>query len=290
MLLGIKNYKELYEYYKYSCNKELMSPLTYLFWSFYSYEIRFEIIDDGCILYGLNKADNRWEGFEPMCHMDDYKDLCITTVNRVQELNGGAQEKKLIWVLEENLSNFSEYEEINSLRVHYLYDMNRMRDFSGSDLQKKRNNLNYFVKNFESKCECIILDKNNIDSFDEQMEKLFNLEGQINPSEREIYYVLKSLFKTDNLIGLVVMVDGKLSAVTICQEKKNDIMEIFFEKADKEYRGLYQYLITNNIKLNEVKSVIMDREDDNNVEAIRMSKESYRPSRIIVKKLIKWNK
>ena len=66
-------------------------------------------------------------------------------------------------------------------------------------------------------------------------------------------------------------------------------MEVLFEKADKEYRGLYQYLIVNNIKLNNVKSEIMDREDDNNVEAIRMSKESYRPSKIIVKKLIKWS-
>ncbi|MDE7221789.1 MAG: hypothetical protein K2N40_00760, partial [Ureaplasma sp.] len=81
---------------------------------------------------------------------------------------------------------------------------------------------------------------------------------------------------TEEYVGLVILINKEIVGVTISYLRK-DICEIVLEKAEHEIPGLYQFLIQQNLIVNNINQKYVDRQDDAFIEGLRKSKLSYYP-------------
>lgn len=162
---------------------------------------------------------------------------------------------------------------------NYVYETQNLKTFQGKKLQKKRNHLNYFLNHYLAKTE--IKDLNELD--DDTILKycsqhIQNFQNEFNQSEMSSYEQLIRFerHKDNNYKGIAVYIDNTLVALTLCYIRK-DICEILIEKASKDIRGVYQYLLSKNLQANHIDQTYVDREDDNGNNLLTKSKMSYYP-------------
>ena len=198
--------------------------------------------------------------------------------------------KEVVQVLNENYPKQFEYTEERDL-FDYVYDGESLRTLAGKKNQKKRNHLNYFLKEFEGRYEYKLLNEEN---FDECLELLkeWTLKKEENDEHDEgiddEYIGIKKIFKDyellkDKLKIAGVYVDNKLEAFTIGELINPNMALVHIEKANPNIRGLYQY-INQQFILNEVPEVeFVNREEDLGIPGLRKAKLSYHPLRFVEK-------
>ena len=198
--------------------------------------------------------------------------------------------KEVVQVLNENYPEQFEYTEERDL-FDYVYDGESLRTLAGKKNQKKRNHLNYFLKEFEGRYEYKLLNEEN---FDECLELLkeWTLKKEENDEHDEgiddEYIGIKKIFKDyellkDKLKIAVVYVDNKLEAFTIGELINPNMALVHIEKANPNIRGLYQY-INQQFILNEFPEVeFVNREEDLGIPGLRKAKLSYHPVRFVEK-------
>ncbi|HBF3608456.1 TPA: DUF2156 domain-containing protein, partial [Clostridioides difficile] len=162
---------------------------------------------------------------------------------------------------------------------------------AGKKNQKKRNHINYFLKEYAGRYEAKLLDKENFDEclvlmkewesnkeenneFDESMDdELIGIKKIFNH-----YDILKDKVK---VFG--VYVDGKLEAFSIGELLNPNMALIHIEKANPDIRGLYPF-INQQFLVSEFKDVeFVNREEDLGIEGLRKAKLSYHPCRFVEK-------
>ena len=198
--------------------------------------------------------------------------------------------KEVVQVLNENYPKQFEYTEERDL-FDYVYDGESLRTLAGKKNQKKRNHLNYFLKEFEGRYEYKLLNEEN---FDECLELLkeWTLKKEENDEHDEgiddEYIGIKKIFKDyellkDKLKIAGVYVDNKLEAFTIGELINPNMALVHIEKANPNIRGLYQY-INQQFILNEFPEVeFVNREEDLGIPGLRKAKLSYHPVRFVEK-------
>ncbi|MGO0900638.1 DUF2156 domain-containing protein [Clostridioides difficile] len=197
---------------------------------------------------------------------------------------------EVVEFLKEKYPNRFEYIEERDL-FDYIYDAESLRTLAGKKNQKKRNHINYFLKEYAGRYEVKLLDKENFneclvlmkewesnkeenDEFDESMDdELIGIKKIFNH-----YDVLKDRVK---VFG--VYVDGKLEAFSIGELLNKNMALIHIEKANPDIRGLYPF-INQQFLVNEFKDVeFVNREEDLGIEGLRKAKLSYHPCRFVEK-------
>jgi hypothetical protein len=198
--------------------------------------------------------------------------------------------KEVVQVLNENYPEQFEYTEERDL-FDYVYDGESLRTLAGKKNQKKRNHLNYFLKEFEGRYEYKLLNEEN---FDECLELLkeWTLKKEENDEHDEGIddenIGIKKIFKDyellkDKLKIAGVYVDNKLEAFTIGELINPNMALVHIEKANPNIRGLYQY-INQQFILNEFPEVeFVNREEDLGIPGLRKAKLSYHPVRFVEK-------
>lgn len=180
-----------------------------------------------------------------------------------------------------DLNFFKNIYDLSKFNSAYIYPTDQLKFMNGKKMQKKRNFVNFFKKNYEefsrvekfdsSKLEEIIIfcSKNSVD----EDLKVRNYEID---AIREI--LSKSL---PNGYGSIVYFKDKIIGFTYGFIVNNKY-EIFIEKGDKNFKGIYQYLICQNLQINKINTPYVDRQDDLYDENLRKSKLSYKPSLVPV--------
>ena len=197
---------------------------------------------------------------------------------------------EVVELLKEKYPNKFEYIEERDL-FDYIYDAESLRTLAGRKNQKKRNHINYFIKEYEARFEYKLLDKENFDEcldlmkdwtsnkeendeFDEGMDdELLGIKKIFDDFE-----VLKDKVK---IAGIYV--DNKLEAFTIGELLNNNMALVHIEKANPNIRGLYPY-INQQFIVNEFENVyFVNREEDLGIEGLRKAKLSYHPCKFVEK-------
>lgn len=198
--------------------------------------------------------------------------------------------KEVVEVLNENYPEQFEYTEERDL-FDYVYDGESLRTLAGKKNQKKRNHLNYFLKEFEGRYEYKLLNEEN---FNECLELLKEWtlskeeNDEIDEGIDDEYIGIKKIFKDyellkDKLKIAGVYVDNKLEAFTIGELINPNMALVHIEKANHNIRGLYQY-INQQFILNEFPEVeFVNREEDLGIPGLRKAKLSYHPVRFVEK-------
>ncbi|MGL4950371.1 MAG: phosphatidylglycerol lysyltransferase domain-containing protein, partial [Mycoplasma sp.] len=165
---------------------------------------------------------------------------------------------------------------------NYIYELEKMKTFSGKKLQKKRNHLNAFIaQNHNIK----IVDLKDVDLneiIDYTKSHIEKYADSYRQYEIDIYneYLFNEFKKDNNYFGTAIYIDDKIVAFTFCYLRKN-VCEVIIEKAERDIRGLYQYLIIENLKYHNINVEFMDREDDAGIEPLAQSKKSYYPIEMV---------
>ena len=204
--------------------------------------------------------------------------------------------KEVVDTLKERYQNKLNYTEERDL-FDYIYDGESIRTLAGRKNQKKRNHLNYFLKEYKDRYEYKILDKENFKECIKMLKAWSGIKEDNDEHDEGMddeFIGIKKIFNNydelrDKIKIAGVYVDNKIEAFTIGELLNSNMALIHIEKANLNIRGLYQY-INQQFVLNEFKDVeFVNREEDLGIPGLRKAKLSYHPIKFVEKYTVKSN-
>ena len=202
--------------------------------------------------------------------------------------------KEIVEDLQKYYPNKFEYIEERDL-FDYIYDAESMRTLAGRKNQKKRNHINYFLKEYEGRFEYKLLDEDDFDACLELVKKWADNKQENDEYDEgmddELVGIKKIFSNYDILKSNVkiggIYIDGKLEAFTIGELLNPNMALIHIEKANPDIRGLYPF-INQQFLVNEFSEVeFVNREEDLGIPGLRKAKLSYHPIRFVEKYTVK---
>lgn len=159
----------------------------------------------------------------------------------------------------------------------YVYPAEKLISLSGKKLHGKKNHLNYFMKNYEYSYKNVT----SAELLEECRKKAISMiEAKTknkNPYEKGAMEKYFAHFFDFGQKGAVLLVDGKICAMTFGERLTEDTALVQIELADEDVRGAYQ-MINKLFCENEWKDCkYINREEDMGIEGLRKAKESYQP-------------
>ncbi|MCL5017427.1 MAG: phosphatidylglycerol lysyltransferase domain-containing protein [Patescibacteria group bacterium] len=194
-------------------------------------------------------------------------------------------ELKIYGVSEEFIGRYvefvSHFERVDRRDMdNYIYLAESLALLEGRKYQPKRNLLSQFEKNYKWTSESI--SSGNISDCFAVMDNIYgkrDLGGNLSISQEleSLDFVLNNFEKLKEE-GILIRIDGKPVAFSIYEPINSLMCAVHYEKAEKEYRGLYQLINRETAKkiLSEGYKYI-NREEDLGIEGLRKAKLSYYP-------------
>ncbi|MBC6002272.1 MAG: phosphatidylglycerol lysyltransferase domain-containing protein [Paeniclostridium sordellii] len=173
----------------------------------------------------------------------------------------------------------------------YVYDAESLRTLAGRKNQKKRNHINYFLKEYEGRFEYKKLEEKDFDQCIDLLKAWANNKAEHGDTDDGIddeFIGVKKIFDNYDVLKQDVKIagiyiDSKLEAFTIGENINENMAVIHIEKANPEIRGLYPY-INQQFLVHEFKDVeFVNREEDLGIEGLRKAKLSYHPCKFVEK-------
>lgn len=169
----------------------------------------------------------------------------------------------------------------------YIYRTQDLIELKGRDYHSKKNHLNYFKKNYEY--EYVELTSAMADDAMRFIDE-FNRRKEVPPHEMGLLKMeevaMKDVFENIEAVGYsagAIKIDGKIEAVALGGRLGKKMVTEHVEKANVNFRGLYQAI--NNEFCRNVASwaEYINREEDMGIPNLRKAKLSYRPARLLEK-------
>jgi hypothetical protein len=163
---------------------------------------------------------------------------------------------------------------------NYIYSAADLAILKGGNYQSKRNLITQFERNNNWTSEPI--SKKNIPDCFAVIRKIYNqneldADSYLAHELKALDFVLNhfSQFKEE---GVLIRVDGKPVAFSIYEHLNPSTCVVHFEKAMREYKGLYQLVNRETAKkIYEKGCKNINREEDLGIEGLRKAKLSYHP-------------
>lgn len=166
----------------------------------------------------------------------------------------------------------------------YVYHTADLADLPGKRYHGKRNHVSAFLRSHDPVLA---------DYTDEYRDACLLLQdewartGQDNPlaADEEYISIIKALDNHEalGLQGMVVLLDGKVSAFTFGEQLTNDTALIHIEKAQRDVNGMFTYINQAFVQRNWAGTRYVNREEDMGIPGIRQAKRSYHPAFMVDK-------
>ncbi len=171
----------------------------------------------------------------------------------------------------------------NRNNFDYIYSAQALRTFSGKKLHSKKNFLNRFRKTYNYEFT-LSPKKDELVEFFKMIDKKYPHYDETGTAELNETI---DMIENSELFGVhigAITVEGKIVAATV-GTKIDDTLYVHIEKADREYIGSYQAIVSEFVSaFDDVEYV--NREDDLGDDGLRQSKLSYNPLYLIEKYII----
>ena len=169
----------------------------------------------------------------------------------------------------------------------YVYRRQDLSELKGRDYHAKKNHLNYFHKNFEYEYVPLTPDMADdamrfIDEFNGRKEVPEHEMQMLKMEEEAMADVFQNLDKVGYLAG-AILIDNKVEALSIGGRLNKNTVTVHVEKANVNFRGLYQAI--NNEFCKNIPSCVkyINREEDMGIPNLRKAKLSYKPVKLVEK-------
>lgn len=158
----------------------------------------------------------------------------------------------------------------------YIYQVEKLRNYSGKKLHGKRNHYNNFIKNYEYEIRDIEHSKNEAITL---AKKWFSESSQSSGLRNELNGIIELLEKKDffNIVGISVFIDGVCQGFTILEVLNDEVILNHIEKADPTFTGLYAFLTKTALDQFGEGVHYTNREQDLGIPGLRRSKQSFYP-------------
>ncbi len=169
----------------------------------------------------------------------------------------------------------------------YIYLTQDLIDLKGRDFHGKKNHLNYFHKTFDYRYV-----KMTSSMADDAMRFIdeFNKRKEVPASEMEMLKMeeeaMKDVFQNLEKVGYeagAILIDDKIEALAIGGRLGNKMITEHVEKANVNFRGLYQAINNEFCKNTAAWAKYINREEDMGIPNLRKAKLSYRPVKLLEK-------
>ena len=168
----------------------------------------------------------------------------------------------------------------------YLYRAEDLKYFKGKKLSGQRNHVNKFRKSYDGAWEFRPITTADLPAVSAFLDGYAQRWNKPSPSFLEdiakTHEVLDN-FETYGLLGGMLLVDGRIAGFSL-GEVIGDTLFTHIEKADRDYDGCYQMLVSQFAQTFAVEGVeFINREDDTGDPGLRTSKLSYHPVALLEK-------
>lgn len=169
----------------------------------------------------------------------------------------------------------------------YIYLTQDLIDLKGKSFHSKKNHLNYFKKTYEYEYVEMTSDMADeamsfISDFNSRKEVPAHEMEMLKMEERAMEDVFVNLEKVGYSAG-AILIDGKIEAVAIGGKLGKKTITEHVEKANIEYRGLYQAINNEFCRNVASEAKYINREEDMGIPNLRKAKLSYKPVKLLEK-------
>ncbi len=262
-----------------------------------NYDLRYEEIGQFLCVSGQVKGDPESKPIMLLPMAKDgswgdaaYREVILETKRRFKKeghslrlVSLSAEEKAFLEELFPEQMRFGHDEAFDE----YVYLKDKLITLSGRALHKKKNHMNYFLKTYDYMVKDITPDmteevmafvtshKIEKDAVGEELDSLHMEEDAIR----------RYLAHTDeeDVYSAAIYIGDELAAVALGERLNQTVAAEHFEKADDDYRGLYQVICSEFCKRLPEEIVYVNREEDMGLENLRKAKEALRPDHKEVK-------
>ncbi|OGY35225.1 MAG: hypothetical protein A3D99_00960 [Candidatus Andersenbacteria bacterium RIFCSPHIGHO2_12_FULL_45_11] len=171
----------------------------------------------------------------------------------------------------------------------YVYSLDKLRTYEGSEYEQSRNMKNRFTRKYE-KIQIVPLDLTKLN--DRKIIQNLNQQWEMNKEYRldnEEDAMARLLFPGNNfpLMSLGLLVNGNPVAFSISEVLNNGYAISHFVKADTQYSGVYSYLMyATATELSTKGCTLLNYEQDLGIPGLRYAKDVFRPVHFLKKYII----
>ena len=169
----------------------------------------------------------------------------------------------------------------------YIYLTQDLIDLRGRAYHSKKNHLNYFLRTYDY--EYIEMTS---DMADDAMKFIaeFNARKEVPEHEMEMLRMeeqaMEDVFRNLEKVGYsagAILIEGKIEAIAIGGQLGRNTITEHVEKANVNYRGLYQAINNEFCRNVASKAKYINREEDMGIPNLRKAKLSYKPVKLLEK-------
>ncbi len=168
----------------------------------------------------------------------------------------------------------------------YLYRAEDLKYFKGKKLSGQRNHVNKFRKSYDGVWEfraVTLEDMPRLSAFLDQYAQRWNRPAPSFWEDIKKTHEVLDNYQIYGLVGGMLLVDGQIAGFSL-GEVVGDTLVTHIEKADRDYDGCYQMLVSQFAQMYAVEGVeFINREDDTGDPGLRTSKLSYHPVALLEK-------
>jgi hypothetical protein len=171
----------------------------------------------------------------------------------------------------------------------YVYLTADLAEFKGRDLHKKKNHLNYFLNHYPDYTYGSLTEAD-ADEAVQFIREFNDRKGEIAPHERKLLEfeerAMSDVFRNLSEVGYIsgaIRIDGKIEAISIGGRLGKNTVVCHIEKANTEYRGLYQAICSEYCKQIQGEFKYVNREEDMGLPGLRKAKLSLHPVKMVEK-------
>lgn len=275
----INYFKQFYDYSEaFGCDVNLLN--AYLWRN--EYNIKFTVFEDTLIKAYFNDDGTVW-GY---C-MPTGKNVKQALVQILTDAQQRGQKAHIVMLtnaqramLESTFPSAFEYVR-SPENQDYIYLTKDLVMLAGKKFHAKRNHISKFYRTYTDTRFETIDDSNEQDAL--QVVRNWCEENGYNPKGYEELAVIEEALEMRRdygLSGAVLYVDNKPVAMTLGSQISEKVYDVNFEKALREYDGVYA-VINNEFAKTLTKYEYINREEDMGIEGLRKSKLSYNPIMIL---------
>jgi hypothetical protein len=187
--------------------------------------------------------------------------------------------------LEKNKEFCANFDDLNDRnRANYLYNTKDLAILAGRNYEKKRNLISQAEKLYDWKLEplsekCFPHCPKILEEIGkkEESKTSFTLQNELKALNTMLYY-----FNDLDVKGLAIIIEDKPVAFSIYGKLNQKTADVYFEKADRNFKGLYQLINRETAKaILDEGFLFINREEDLGMEGLRQAKTSYFPHKLI---------
>lgn len=169
----------------------------------------------------------------------------------------------------------------------YIYLTQDLIDLKGRGFHSKKNHLNYFKKTYDYRYV-----EMTSDMADDAMTFIaeFNRRKNVPAHEMEMLKMeeqaMDDVLRNIEAVGYsagAILIDGKIEAIAIGGRLGGNMITEHVEKANVNFRGLYQAINNEFCRNVASRAKYINREEDMGIPNLRKAKLSYRPCKLLEK-------